>query len=119
MVRGWRCLLCALQFLEKLGVERLRGNRFGMRLSQRLYTNVQGAFKIKRSTRLDGMRVLLVDDVVTTGATAAACARALKRAGAKHVTVLALARTDRRLFVDPYPASAAQTMEHATGSIAS
>jgi ComF family protein len=56
--------------------------------------NVRGAFKV--TTRLNGMRILLVDDVLTTGASAAACARALKRAGAKHVAVLALARTDRR-----------------------
>ena len=56
--------------------------------------NVRGVFKVK--ARLEGMRVLLVDDVLTTGATAAACARALKRAGASHVAVLALARTDRR-----------------------
>ena len=58
--------------------------------------NVSGAFAVKRGTRLDGMRVLLVDDVLTTGASASACARALKRAGARDVTVLALARTDRR-----------------------
>ena len=58
--------------------------------------NVAGAFKIRRGTRLDGMRVLLVDDVLTTGASASACARVLKRAGARHVAVLALARTDRR-----------------------
>jgi ComF family protein len=58
--------------------------------------NVRGAFRMKRGTRLDGLRVLLIDDVLTTGATAAACARELKRAGASHVTVLALARTDRR-----------------------
>jgi len=62
--------------------------------------NVAGAFKMKRGRRLDGMHVLLVDDVLTTGATAAACARVLKRAGAKRVTVLALARTDRRMAVD-------------------
>jgi ComF family protein len=59
--------------------------------------NVSGAFSVKRGARLDGMRVLLVDDVLTTGASASACARALKRAGARHVTLLALARTDRRV----------------------
>jgi ComF family protein len=61
--------------------------------------NVSGAFAIRRGKRFDGLRVLLVDDVLTTGATAAACARVLKRAGAAHVTVLALARTDRREVV--------------------
>ena len=59
-------------------------------------TNVAGAFKMKRGRRLDGLHILLVDDVLTTGASAAACARVLKRAGAARVTVLALARTDRR-----------------------
>jgi competence protein ComFC len=58
--------------------------------------NMRGAFAIRRGTRLEGMRVLLVDDVLTTGASAAACARVLKRAGAAHVALLALARTDRR-----------------------
>lgn len=41
-------------------------------------------------------RVMLVDDVVTTGATAAACTRALQRSGAKEVWVLALAKTLKR-----------------------
>jgi ComF family protein len=60
--------------------------------------NVSGAFTVRN--RLDGKHVLLVDDVMTTGATATACARSLKRAGAARVTLLTLARTDRRISVD-------------------
>jgi len=75
-------------------------------------TNVAGAFRMRRGVRLDGMRVLLVDDVLTTGATASACARVLKRAGARQVTVLALARTDRRAFFD----YALESRAAATGS---
>jgi ComF family protein len=58
--------------------------------------NVSGAFALRRGVHLDGARVLLVDDVLTTGASAAACARVLKRAGAAHVALVAVARTDRR-----------------------
>lgn len=61
--------------------------------------NVAGAFRAKPAVK--HMRVLLVDDVLTTGATAGACAAALKRAGAAHVTLLTLARADRRLIAAP------------------
>ena len=67
--------------------------------------NVSGAFQTTRRARnreaLDGHSVLLIDDVMTTGATAASCARALKRGGARQVTLLTLARADRRLMFDP------------------
>lgn len=53
--------------------------------------NVRDAFRVKGS-RVDGKTVLLVDDVLTTGATARECALALQRAGAAKVYVAALAR---------------------------
>jgi ComF family protein len=59
--------------------------------------NVAGAFRVapRHAGRLKGRRVLLVDDVLTTGATVAACARVLKRGGAAGVDVLTLARVVR------------------------
>jgi ComF family protein len=54
--------------------------------------NVLGAFKVPDPDLIAGKRILLLDDVLTTGATVQACCRALKRAGASHVHVLALAR---------------------------
>lgn len=59
--------------------------------------NVQGAFRIRKPANVKGLRILLIDDVLTTGATAGACARVLKRAGASHVAVAAVARTERRM----------------------
>jgi ComF family protein len=58
--------------------------------------NVAGAFLMKPGSDLAGKRILLIDDVMTTGATASACAAALKRGGAKSVSLLTLARVDRR-----------------------
>ena len=58
--------------------------------------NVSGAFEVKEKDLIRGHRVLLVDDVLTTGATASACSAALRRAGATSVSVLTLARVDRR-----------------------
>lgn len=56
--------------------------------------NVRGAFRVPEEHKpaLHGRRVLIVDDVLTTGATASALARTLKRAGAAHVDVLTFAR---------------------------
>ncbi len=52
----------------------------------------QGAFAVASAASLRGLRVLVVDDVVTTGATLMACAQALQAAGATSVVGLALAR---------------------------
>ncbi len=54
------------------------------------WTNVQGSFRSE--SQVSGANVLLVDDLVTTGSTASACAAALKRAGARRVIGLSVAR---------------------------
>ena len=62
--------------------------------------NVSGAFRVREPERVAGLRILLVDDVMTTGATGSACARALKQAGAARVSLLTVARVDRRMNSD-------------------
>lgn len=59
--------------------------------AQRL-DNMRGAFESGKRERLAGRRVLLVDDVMTTGATVNACAKALKKGGAESVHVVTVAR---------------------------
>ena len=55
-------------------------------------TNVRRAFAVRVGCQLEGRRVILVDDVLTTGATTSACARALRIAGAREVQVWTVAR---------------------------
>jgi ComF family protein len=82
----------------KLASEALRRIRpteqqIGLSRPQRA-ANVQGAFKVaaERSADIAGRRVILIDDVLTSGATTDACARALLRAKAAQVDVLVFAR---------------------------
>lgn len=54
--------------------------------------NVRGAFSVKQPDRIKGRKLVLIDDVLTTGATLEACARSLKQAGAARVDGICLAR---------------------------
>jgi ComF family protein len=74
--------------------------QIGLSRSQRA-SNVQGAFKVApdRTAEIQGRRLILIDDVLTSGATTDACARALLRARAASVDVLVFARV-----VDTYKA---------------
>jgi predicted amidophosphoribosyltransferase len=57
--------------------------------------NIRGAFRVAAQGDIENRRLLLVDDVFTTGATVEEAARALRAAGAASVDVLTLARTPR------------------------
>jgi predicted amidophosphoribosyltransferase len=58
---------------------------------------VSGAFVVppKRRQQAEGRRIVIIDDVFTTGSTISACARALTRSGARAIDVLTLARVVR------------------------
>jgi ComF family protein len=61
------------------------------------WVSVRGAFATRPGSQVDKLRVLLVDDVLTTGATLDACSRALLDSGAKSVVGLTVARAARNL----------------------
>ncbi len=69
-------------------------SQVGLRRAAR-QRNVRSAFRLAEGANVDGLRLLLVDDVMTTGATLSACARVLKRAGARRVMAWSVARQER------------------------
>jgi len=86
-------LRTGIPLLKPLRRIRPTPNQAGLSNSARRL-NVAKAFRCRD---VQGKRLLLIDDVMTTGATAAVCAMALKQAGARRVALLTVARVDRRM----------------------
>ena len=75
--------------------ERARPEKHLLHFEER-WEAVRGAFVIREGGRVDNLRILLLDDVMTSGATLDACSRALREAGAKSVVGLTIARAVRQ-----------------------
>jgi ComF family protein len=107
--------------------------RYGLKLSKNLrrtrYTksqaglnetdrraNLKGSFEVRRPEQIAGKRVLVIDDVFTTGSTLRAAAEVLKAAGAAQVSALTLARVDRAISTRTALKSAAAAWGHANHS---
>ena len=74
-------------------LDKIRNNRPQSHLGNAAQrrANVLGAYRLKDHVQVQGMRILLLDDIITTGATAGECARVLLTAGAKEVFCAAVA----------------------------
>lgn len=69
----------------------------GMGRKERI-ANIKGVFEVRDHSKIKGKNVLLIDDVLTTGATANECAKILRRNGANYIDLLTLAHTEKHII---------------------
>jgi competence protein ComFC len=84
-----------LNYKNLLSRRRATLAQYGLTKAER-FANVAEAFSVKKSPAIRGKTVILIDDVVTSGATALSCGKCLTAAGAKRIIVLALCRARLR-----------------------
>ncbi len=54
--------------------------------------NVKNVYKVQKQQKIEGKRIILLDDIYTTGSTAKECAKMLKQSGSKSVAILTIAK---------------------------
>ena len=100
--RGYdQARLLAEEAAKRLGTEALRtlekpvntARQSGTGSREKRAANISGAYRVPDPALIAGKRVLLIDDIITTGATLSECARTLRSAGAAEVLCAALATT--------------------------
>ena len=103
--RGYdQVALLAKAVADELGCEpvctltKIRNNppQSGLGTAAQRRANVLGAYRLCNGQNITGKRILLLDDVITTGATAGECARVLLTAGAKSVTLICVAAANHQ-----------------------
>lgn len=80
-------LICTLEKLRDVAKQSQTGS------AEKRRANIAGVYRVPAPSRIADKRVLLIDDIVTTGSTLSECARTLRAAGAKSVVCATLART--------------------------
>ena len=85
-----------IQFEREVVIRtRATKTQVGMKHKERT-ENLKGAFRAKNASEVKGSRIVLVDDVFTTGSTANECAKEMLRHGVRQVDVLTLAQTPKK-----------------------
>jgi competence protein ComFC len=76
------------------GLKKVKWTKAQLKLSARAREkNLSGSIKVTDKSKIEGKKIILIDDVYTTGSTANTCSRILKSAGAKKVLLLTVAKT--------------------------
>ncbi len=110
-LRGMRPQLSLRMAAGVLERRRATESQAGLTPHQRR-ANVRGAFFVSAPEKVKGADVLLIDDIYTTGATARACAQALRKAGAASVQVATVARAQRQERIQPAARPVAEMPMH-------
>lgn len=88
---------CCLKFIPNaLKKKQNIKSQLKCKTSEERKSNIKNAFSLTRGTNVNGKKIILIDDITTTGATLSECAKTLLQAGAKTVLAATIARTSKK-----------------------